>query len=121
MEETVETIKKYTDREIVVRLKKPRAERVNNDTMAMALSQDIHCMVTFNSIAATESLLLGKPAFTLAPNAAQSLCLSDLSQIEKPYIPTLDEVHKWACHLAYCQFTEAEMRSGLAWRIVSEK
>ena len=121
MEETVETIKKYTDREIVVRLKKPRAERVNNDTMAMALSQDIHCMVTFNSIAATESLLLGKPAFTLGPNAAQSLCLSDLSQIEKPYIPTLDEVHKWACHLAYCQFTEAEMRSGLAWRIVSEK
>ena len=121
MKETIETIKKYTDREIVVRLKKPRSERVHNDTMAMALSQDIHCMVTFNSIAATESLLLGKPAFTLGPNAAQSLCLSDLSQIEKPYIPTLDEVHKWACHLAYCQFTEAEMRNGVAWRIVSEK
>ena len=121
MKETIETIKKYTDREIVVRLKKPRSERVHNDTMAMALSQDIHCMVTFNSIAATESLLLGKPAFTLGPNAAQSLCLSDLSQIEKPYIPTLDEVHKWACHLAYCQFTEAEMRTGVAWRIVSEK
>ena len=121
MKETIETIKKYTDREIVVRLKKPRSERVHNDTMAMALSQDIHCMVTFNSIAATESLLLGKPAFTLGPNAAQSLCLSDLSQIEKPYIPTLDEIHKWACHLAYCQFTEAEMRTGVAWRIVSEK
>lgn len=120
MKETIETIKKYSGREIVVRLKKPRSERVHNDTMAMALSQDIHCMVTFNSIAATESLLLGKPAFTLGPNAAQSLCLNDLSKIEKPYIPTLDEVHHWACHLAYSQFTEQEMRTGLAWRIVSE-
>ena len=120
MKETTETIKKYTDREIVIRLKKPRSERINNDTMEMALSQDIFCMVTFNSIAATESLLLGKPAFTLGPNAAQSLCLDDLSKIEKPYVPTLDEVHHWACHLAYAQFTENEMRSGLAWRIVSE-
>lgn len=118
--ETVETIKKHTDREIVIRLKKGRTERVSTDTMAMALSQDIHCLVTFNSIAATEALLLGKPAFTLGPNAAQSLCLSDLSKIEKPYVPTLDEVHKWACHLAYAQFTEAEMRTGVAWRIVSE-
>lgn len=120
MKETIETIKKYSDREIVIRLKKPRSERIHNDTMAMALSQDIHCMVTFNSIAATEALLLGKPAFTLGPNAAQSLCLSDLSKIEKPYIPTLDEVHRWACHLAYSQFTENEMRTGVAWRIVSE-
>jgi hypothetical protein len=118
--ETLETIKKYTDREIVIRLKKGRTERVTTDTMAMALTQDVHCVVTFNSIAATESLLLGKPAFTLGPNAAQSLCLSDLSQIENPYIPTLDEVHRWACHLAYSQFTEAEMRTGEAWRIVSE-
>jgi len=98
MEETIATIKKYSDREIVIRLKKPRSERVHNDTMQSALSKDIHCMVTFNSIAATESLLLGKPAFTLGPNAAQSLCLSDLSKIERPYIPTLDEVHQWACH-----------------------
>jgi hypothetical protein len=120
VQDTIETIKKYTDREIVVRLKKGRSERVTTDTMAMALSQDIHCLVTFNSIAATESLLLGKPAFTLGPNAAQGLCLSDLSKIEKPYVPTLDEVHRWACHIAYSQFTEPEMRTGLAWRIVSE-
>ena len=120
MSQTIETIKKYTDREIVIRLKKPRSERVTNDTMAMALSQDIHCMVTFNSIAATEALLLGKPAFTLAPNAAESLSLSDLSMIEKPYIPTLDEVHRWACHLAYCQFTEMEMRNGIAWKLLNE-
>lgn len=120
LEETINKIKQYTDREIVIRLKKGRAERVATDTMAMALGQDIHCLVTFNSIAATESLLLGKPAFTLGPNAAQSLCLSDLSMIENPYVPTLDEVHKWACHLAYSQFTELEMRNGYAWKILNE-
>lgn len=118
--DTINEIKKYTDREIVIRLKKGRAERVSTDTMAMALAEDIHCLVTFNSIAATEALLLGKPAFTLGPNAAQSLCLSDLSKIENPYIPTLDEVYKWASHLAYSQFTENEMRTGSAWKILTD-
>lgn len=120
LEETIATIKRYTDREIVIRLKKGRAERVVTDTMAMALGDNVHCLVTFNSIAATEALLLGKPAFTLGPNAAQSLCLSDLSKIETPYIPSLDEVRAWACHLAYSQFTELEMRTGMAWKILNE-
>jgi lipopolysaccharide biosynthesis glycosyltransferase len=117
---TVETIKKYTDRPIIIRLKQGRSVRATTDTMEMALQTDIHCLVTFNSIAATEALLLGKPAFTLGPNAAQSLCKSNLAEIENPYIPTLDEVGIWAAHLAYSQFTEAEMRSGLAWKILNE-
>lgn len=120
IEETVATIKKYSDRPIKIRLKKGRSERVTTDTMEMALSQDVHCLVTFNSIAATEALLLGKPAFTLGPNAAQTLCLQDLSKIEKPYIPTLDEVSAFAAHLSYCQFTELEMRNGTAWKILND-
>ena len=120
IEDTVQTIKKYSDRPIKIRLKKGRSERVTTDTMEMALSQDIHCLVTFNSIAATEALLLGKPAFTLGPNAAQSLCLQDLSKIEKPYMPTIDEVSQWAAHLSYCQFTELEMRNGTAWKILND-
>lgn len=120
MEETLETIKQHTDRPIVIRKKLSRRERTSTDTMEMALSNDVHCLVTFNSIAATEALLLGKPAFTLGPNAAHQLCLNDLSKIEKPYIPTFDELEAWAAHLAYCQFTEAEMRDGTAWKILSE-
>jgi hypothetical protein len=88
--------------------------------MEMALADDIHCLVTFSSIAATEALLYGKPAFTLGPNAATPLCLQDLRQIEHPYIPHLDEVHAWASHLAYCQFTEFEMRNGTAWAILND-
>lgn len=120
MEETIATIKKYTDRPIVVRKKLSRRERSTTDTIEMALKDNVHCLVTYNSIAASEALLNGKPAFTLGPNAAHSLCLSDLSKIESPYIPDPDELVAWAAHLAYCQFTELEMRDGTAWRILND-
>jgi len=120
MEETVNTIKQHTDRPIVIRLKQGRSARVHTNTLAQALDNNVHCLVTFNSIAATEALLLGKPAITLGPNAAHSLCSKSLAEIERPYIPSKDEVFNWACHLAYSQFTELEMRDGTAWGILSE-
>ena len=120
LEQTKSTIRRYTNREIVVRLKQGRSVRQSTDTMEMALDQDIHCLVTFSSIAASEALLLGKPAITLGPNAAAALCSQDLREIENPRIPTLDEVEAWARHIAYCQFTEPEMRDGTAWRILNE-
>jgi len=119
--ENVQTeIKKYTDRPIVLRTKQGRSTRVTTDTMEMALDQDVHCLVTYSSIAAGEALVLGKPAITLGPNAAGALCSQTLAEIENPHIPTLDEVDAWARHIAYCQFTEAEMRDGTAWRILNE-
>ena len=107
-----------TDREIIVRRKPGRTERTSDNSMAHALEQDIHCLVTFSSIAAGEALLNGKPAITLGPNAAAPLCSQSLDDINNPYVPTLDEVERWAAHIAYCQFTEAEMRDGTAWAIL---
>ena len=115
---TIEEIKRHTDRPIVIRKKQSRAVRMTEDTMEMALAQDVHCLVTFSSIAAGEALLLGKPAITLGPNAAAPLCSQSLSEIECPKIPTIDEVRAWAANLAYNQFTEAEMRDGTAWGIL---
>ena len=119
LENTQAEIKKYTDRPVVIRTKQGRSTRVNDDTMEMALDRDVHCLVTFSSIAAGEALLYGKPAITLGPNAAAPLCSQHLSEIETPHVPTLDEVDAWARHIAYCQFTEAEMRDGTAWRILN--
>lgn len=121
LEDTIAKIKLYTDREIIVRNKQARSVRQSSDTMEMALEKDIHCLVTFSSIAAVEAVLLGKPAITLGPNAAHAVCSHDVREIEKPHIPTLEEVEEWAAHLAYCQFTEPEMRDGTAWRILNEK
>ena len=115
---TIEEIKNHTDRPIVIRKKQSRTVRMTEDTMEMALAQDVHCLVTFSSIAAGEALLLGKPAITLGPNAAAPLCSQSLSEIECLKVPTVDEVRAWAANLAYNQFTEAEMRNGTAWRIL---
>ena len=121
LEQTQAEIRQHTDRPIVVRPKQSRATRVNHDTMEMALDRDVYCLVTFSSIAATEALLLGKPAMTLGPNAAAPLCRHHIADIENLYIPTLDEVDAWARHLAYCQFTEADMKTGNAWRILNDR
>jgi hypothetical protein len=120
VEQTQAEIKKYTDRPIVVRTKQGRSTRVKDDTMEMALDRDVHCLVTFSSIAATEAVLLGKPAIVLGPNAASPVCSRSLAEIETPFIPSKDERDAWACNLAYCQFTEVEMRNGTAWRILND-
>jgi len=120
LEQTHAEIQQHTDRPIIVRAKQGRTDRLVHDTMEMALSRDVYCLVTFSSIAAGEALLLGKPAITLGPNAAAPLCSNSVSKIESLKIPTLDEVHAWARHIAYCQFTEPEMRDGTAWQILHD-
>ena len=120
LEHTIAEIKKHTDREIVIRQKQTRSVRVDN-TMEMALSDDIYCLVTYSSIAAVEAVLFGKPAITLGPNAAAAMCSHKIQDIENIKIPTPDEVIIWAQHLSYCQFTEAEMKNGTAWRILNDQ
>jgi hypothetical protein len=118
LEQTLSEIGSYTDREVVIRRKQGRSTRVNDDTIEMALDQDIYCLITYSSIAAGEAILHGKPAITLGPNAAAAVCSTSIAEIEKIKTPSLDEISAWARHIAYCQFTEAEMRDGTAWRIL---
>ena len=116
IEQTVNTIKEHTDREIIIRERvKSRLDRVVYNTLKEALADDVHCLVTFNSNAATESVMLGIPAFTLAPShAASPVTSNDLSLIENPYYPDKEKVYAWACHLAYLQFHNDELRDGSA-------
>ena len=120
LQKTQDRLRLFTDREIIIREKAGRRVRTTTDTMEMALDRNVHCLVTFSSIAAVEAVLLGKPAIVLGPSAAHPVCSHDCSDIETPFIPTLDEVEEWAAHLAYCQFTEVDMRDGTAWRILNE-
>lgn len=116
---TIMELRKHTDREIVVRLKQPREVRATVDTMEMALRDDVHALITFNSIAAVEGLICGKPVFTMGPNAAGSLANTDLSQIENPFRPDLDQVTALLRCLAYHQFTQEEMTTGYAWAVLT--
>ena len=120
LNQTLAEIGAHTDREVVIRRKQGRSTRINNDTIEMALSQDVYCLITYSSIAAGEAILFGKPAITLGPNAAAAVCSTSIAEIETIKRPSLDEISAWARHMAYCQFTEAEMRDGTAWRILND-
>jgi len=121
--ETVATIKKYTSRPVVVRQRAAkRQDRVFTDPLVKVLQHDCHALVTFNSVAAIESILTGVPAFVLAPsNAARPVANTDLSQIDTPYWPDQDKLYAWACHLAYGQFHVTELQNGVAKKLLFEQ
>lgn len=123
VEETVNTLKQYTDRPIVVRERAPqRIDRITTNTLQEALDDDVFALVTFNSVAAVESIFHGIPAFTLAPaNAASPVSLQDLSKINEPYYPDRDKLYAWGCHLAYGQFHISELRTGKAKEILENE
>lgn len=120
IDDTVNEIRKHTDRPIRIRLKRTREDRMAHNTMEQELANDVHCLVTYNSVSAVEAIMLGKPAITLGPNAAGVLCSKTLSEIENPKIPTLDEREAWLRHLSYSQFTFTEMSDGTAWRTLNQ-
>lgn len=117
---TVDELKKHTDREIVIREKASRTERTSSSVIYDAFDQDIFAVVTYNSIAAAEAVAYGIPAFAMAPTCATPVTLSDLSKIESPYYPDPDFVYRWLSSLAYGQFHLTEMLTGDAWRMVLE-
>jgi hypothetical protein len=115
--DTIAEIKKHTDRPIIVREKpKQRSERVNN-----SIYQDFenaHVLITYNSIAAVESVLCGIPAITLAPTAADPVCDKDIDKIENPTLQHIDKLTAWAHHLAYGQFHYQELVNGYAYKML---
>jgi hypothetical protein len=119
IDETIAEIKRHTDRPTEIRLKRTRDDRMRENTMEEALADDVHCLVTYNSVSACEAIMLGKPAITLGPNAAGVVSSQTLSEIENPRIPTEDEREAWLRHLSYSQFTFTEMSDGTAWRILT--
>lgn len=114
LEKTLEALQRHTDRPIVVR-RKPRPGEAQ-EPLAEALSK-AHALVTHSSNVAIEAVVAGVPVFVSPSSAAAPMGLTDVSSIETPVYPDRDE---WLAHLAYCQFSFEEMRSGAAWRMLLE-
>jgi hypothetical protein len=119
VEKTIATIKDHTDREIVIREKAGRAERTN-DTIYDALNDDIFALVTYNSVAAVEAVQSGIPAFSMAPTAASVVSSNDLTQIENPRKLDEEIIQRWLWSIAYGQFSQTELLTGTAWKMVLE-
>jgi hypothetical protein len=115
---TVKTLKKHSDREIVIREKNGRGERTN-DTIYDAFD-DVWAVVTYNSIAAVEAIQHGIPALCTAPTAASSVTTGDFKQIENPPRLSEDVIYKWLSSVAYGQFSLNEILTGQAWSLVQE-
>lgn len=121
IQDTINAIRRHTDRPIVIREKRSREERMTVDTMQEALAQDVHCLVTYNSVAAVEAVMQGKPAICLGPNAAATVSSTTLEEIDCPRFPDDDLRNAWLRHLSYSQFSFIEMSDGTAWRILNEQ
>ena len=122
VQQTIAAIKQHTDRPVEVRERAAkRIDRISTDTLQSALDNDVFALVTFNSVAAVESVFHGIPVFTLAPtNAASPVAKQDLTKIENPYYADSDKLYAWACHLAYGQFHISELKSGRAKQYLEE-
>ena len=116
----INELKKYKARPIEIRLTPYRSERITTKTIQAALNDDVHCLITYNSIAAIEALMEGKPAIVLGPNAASCIAETELKNVENPKFPDKDTMDAFMSHLAYFQFTIPEMTSGFAWKTINE-
>lgn len=120
--QTVAEIQQHTDRPVVVRERAPkRSDRVLNEPLSQVLTQDVHAVVTFNSIAAVESILAGVPAFVMAPShVAEPVASRDLSKIDNPFYPDRDRLMAWCHSMAYGQYHVRELKNGKAFRMMQE-
>ena len=111
LNDTLKTLKKYTDREIRIRKKgdtTPLVEQLKNSW----------AMVTMQSTAAIEAVLNGVPVFCDEVSQANVIGENDLSKIEKPYYADRDIIEKWIDSLLSCQFTMEEIKNGVAHEVV---
>lgn len=116
--ETISEIQKYSDREIVIRKKGSRKDRLSDPIENHFFNA--HVTVTFNSIAAVESIINGVPAITLAPTAANPVSEKYISNIENPFMPDIDLVYEWVSGLAYRQYHIDEFKDGSAYKLLYE-
>jgi hypothetical protein len=110
--QTLETLRRHTDREIRVREKPPGGLK-HRMPIEDAL-RCCHALVTDQSNAAVLALLTGVPVFCTSPCAAYRMGHPDLAKIETPHFPPDRE--QWAWNLAANQWTLRQMDSGQCWR-----
>jgi hypothetical protein len=114
LETTLATLKNQTDREIVVRVKPQPGETVEPIEDAFRRS---FALVTHSSNIAIEAAIAGVPVFVSPSSAAAPVGQTDVSLIESPVYP---DRTPWLQHLAYNQYSMAELGDGTAWRMLRE-
>ena len=107
-------LKGNTDRDIVFRPK--NLDRKTRDNLYEHLcKKDYYCVVTDASAAAIEAVWAGIPIITLGQHISAPVARDNLANINDLYRGPIGD---WLCALTYSQWTLAEMRSGLAVKMI---
>lgn len=116
-------LQRCTDRPIIYRPKPSWADAVPIDGSEFSTGGAIadvlegaHALVTHGSNACFEAMLAGVPSLILGDAVAKTLSSESLENIETPYLASDAERRRWACSLAYCQWTMPEFHTGEAWQ-----
>lgn len=120
LQQTIDTIKTHTNREIVIRTRPASREtRTTTDTFVNALQQDINAVVVWASNCGVESIQHGIPVVSLGPSATTQVS-GKIEQIDNLPSVDLDHTESWLRWLSYNQFTQTEIETGVAWKILQE-
>lgn len=106
-------LRKYTDKRIMFREKKPKKTRTS--LFYELKNEDYYCVVNINSNAATESIWNGIPVITLDKHITNTVSRSYIHQINDLYRPNLAQ---WLATLSYSQFTFDELMNGTAVKLI---
>ena len=121
-EDTVKTLKMYTDRPIRIR-EKPRGRGTSGPSEAkVPLVEDLKdawACVTSCSISAIEAACMGVPIFCDNKSFARRIGDVNIGGIENPLIGT--DIEEWLYSLAYQQFTPEEFDNGFAVETLIDK
>lgn len=77
-----------------------------------------HILVTHGSNACLDAMMAGIPSIILGPGVMGPISSRDLADLEHPRMAGKAERSQLLANLAYHQWTEAEMASGLAWGVI---
>ena len=106
VKDTIAELRKYTNREIIIREKGLRPDRIKDNSVAHeCFKKQIYAVVTYQSMAALEAMHFGIPAFTMAPSCVDSVSNKNLADIEKPFYPQAEVFQNLLNYLASVSYT----------------
>ncbi len=110
LNDTIEILKKHTDRPIVIRRKKPGG--TYNPISLEKQIDDSWAVVSWQTSSAVKAINRGVPSFLMKSghSAAQPVSSIDLTKIEKPYYP--DNRYEWLCSLCNNQWNRKHIVDG---------
>lgn len=112
--------KEFTSKEIVLRPKVSRSDRLNFSVQTQLIKEGFDSLITFNSIASLEAIVKGFPATTLGPNAGSYLSNTSIKNIHDPRYPKTEVIQAHLFYLSLCQFSVDEMANGYAFRVINQ-